>query len=373
MNRTIFLYGTLCDAQLFQIVGGTPLEARNARLGGHRTVWAKNESFPLIVEQAEHVADGLLVEIGDAVKARLDFYELGFHYNLRQVETTAGNETIPALVYFPDTGIWQHGDPWSLPDWQATYGAMTREAATEYMRLQGRLSPESAAAAFPQIRMRASSRLRAKASPSPHEMTPAMSASDVSVIETRQPYTAYFAVREDDVTFPTFGGGPSAPVTRASFMGGDAVTVLPYDPKHDTVLVVRQFRHGAYARGDMNPWTLEPAAGRIDPGESPEQTAHRELLEETGLQAESLHHIADYYPSPGAYSEFLVSYVAVTDLSKRDGATAGLEDEVEDIMSHVIAFDDLMKMIETGAANTGPLVLSALWLARHRETLRPSD
>ena len=66
-------------------------------------------------------------------------------------------------------------------------------------------------------------------------------------------------------------------------------------------------------------------------------------------------------------------YVAIADLSLQDGATAGLDDEHEDIMSHVVAFDTLLEMIETGAANTGPLVLSALWLARHRDTLRNAD
>lgn len=373
MNQALFLYGTLCDPQLFQIVGGAALSGRSAVLEGHRSVWAKGESFPLIVEDAGATAEGLLVEVDDETKMRLDFYELGFHYNLRPVTARVAHDQIPALVYFPDAGIWETGNAWSLPDWQRIFGAVTREAAGEYMRLHGRLSPETAAAEFPQIRMRAASRVRAMELSSPSALAPAMSASDVRIEASRQPYTRFFALREDDLSFPRFDGKHSRMITRASFLSGDAVTVLPYDPRRDAVLVVRQFRHGPFARGDTNPWTLEPAAGRIDPGESPEEAAKRELFEETGLRADVLHHVGDYYPSPGACSEFLVSFVAIADLSERDGATAGLEEEEEDIMSHVIAFEDLMTLVETGAANTGPLILSAFWLARHRELLRPSD
>ncbi|MCG6885230.1 MAG: NUDIX hydrolase [Silicimonas sp.] len=184
---------------------------------------------------------------------------------------------------------------------------------------------------------------------------------------TRQPYTDYFAVREDWLTFPKFGGGESPVVKRATFLGGDAVTVLPYDPRQGTVLFVRQFRHGAFARGDRNPWTLEPAAGRIDPGESPEAAARRELQEEVGLTVGDLHLAARYYPTPGAVSEYLFSYVASADLAGKDGTIGGVDGEAEDIMSHVIPLDEALGMIETGAINTGPLILSLNWLALNRE------
>lgn len=373
MTESLFLYGTLRDPELFEVAAGVGLRARPARLADHRAVWARGENFPLIIEDAGRTADGLLVEVGEAEKARLDFYELGFRYTIRPVEVTVQDGHLKALVYFPDPGIWDEGEAWSLAEWQAGFGREAREAAREYMRLYGRLDAAAAARAFPQIRMRAASRMRALETPSPAPLAPAMDIGAVRVIETRQPYIDYFAVREDDLSFPTFSGEQSETVTRTSFLGGDAVTVLPYDPLRDEVLVVRQFRHGAFVRGDVNPWSMEPAAGRMDPGETPDETARRELLEETGLVAERLHKVAEYYPSPGAYSEFLTSYIAVTDLSGRDGATAGQSEEAEDIMSHVIGFEAMMEMIDTGAANTGPLVLSLLWLARNRATLRPSD
>ena len=373
MSHRLFLYGTLCDPELFRIVAGEPFDPRPALLSDHASVWAADESFPLIIREPGATAQGMVVEVGETAKARLDFYELGFHYTLEPVTVECDGTPLISNVYFPANGKWTHGGPWSLEDWQRDFGAHAREAAIEYMRLFATHSPEEAAAAFPQIRMRAASRLRARARPTPHAAGPEMPASSVKLAVSRQPYTKYFAVREDDLQFPTFSGGMSEMVNRASFLGGDAVTVLPYDPKLDCVLLIRQFRHGVYARGDGNPWTIEPAAGRIDPGETPEETALRELREETGVEARELFRVAEYYPSPSAYSEYIFSFVALADLSGRDGRTAGLESEHEDIMSHVIPFATLMEYLDTGAANTAPLVMSALWLAARRETLRRAD
>ena len=173
-------------------------------------------------------------------------------------------------------------------------------------------------------------------------------------------------MREDDLTFPTFAGARSPLVRRAAFMGGDAVTVLPYDPITDSVQMVRQFRYGAFVRADPDPWTLEPVAGRIDAGETPEQAARREVHEETGLTVNQLHKVSAYYPSPAAYSEFLFTFVATADLSGVDGRVAGLDGEAEDIMSHVVPLDKALWMIESGAVDTGPLVISLLWLQANK-------
>jgi ADP-ribose diphosphatase len=366
----IFLYGTLCDPALLQTVAGTPLAPLPSRLDSHTVVWASGEAFPLILECPGTSADGFLIAVTDDQKTRLDFYELGFGYTLHPRVVATRDGSVEALVYFPAPDIWEPGPRWSLADWQREHGTLTREAALEFMRLIDTMSPNDAAAAFPQIRMRADSRLRARARPSPGALLPQPDATSVRVERSRQPYTDYFALREDVLAFPRFDGTLSEPVKRASFLGGDAVTVLPYDPTTDSVLVVRQFRHGAFSRGDPNPWTLEPVAGRSDPGETPEVTARRETAEETGVSLGELHLVAGYYPSPGAYSEYLTSYIGIADLSERDGTIGGLAAEAEDIMAHVLTFDDLMALLSSGAANTGPLLLSAYWLAAHRDRLR---
>ncbi len=369
LTNSLFLYGTLCDPALYGIVAGTEHVGRKATLQDASVHWVKGENFPILINESGSKAEGTLVEVDQTIRQRLDFYETGFGYDVetRTVETLDGD--VQASVYIPKND-WQTGAAWSLEDWQKDYGRLSRVAAEDYMRLIGTHAPAEAARAFPQIRMRAASRLRALAGPSPTTLMPKTDNAAVRSEDMQRPYTDYFAVQEDHLSFPLFDGGESPVVKRASFLGGDAVTILPYDPRLDKVLMVRQFRHGPYARGDTNPWTLEPAAGRIDPGEDPEETARRELVEETGLIADRLHLVGRYYPSPGAYSEYLYSYVATADLSDRDGGIGGLAEEAEDIMAHVISLNEAVAMIETGEANTGPLILSLSWLARNCDKLR---
>jgi nudix-type nucleoside diphosphatase (YffH/AdpP family) len=180
----------------------------------------------------------------------------------------------------------------------------------------------------------------------------------------------YFQVEEHEVRFAQFTGGMSQEVKRACFVMGDAVTVLPYDPARDRVLVVEQFRYGPYVRGDLRPWSLEPIAGRIDPGEAPEAAVRREAREEAGLEIGALHHVAAYYPSPGAITEYLHSYVGLTDLPDEVAGVGGLEEEAEDIRAQVLSFKALMALLASGEAQNGPLILTALWLQANRAGLR---
>ncbi len=365
MTGPVFLYGTLCDPDLYQIVAGTPFEGRAATLNDMTVYRSLDGSFPVLRREAGASLAGQIVAADGEARARLDFYELGFGYQLESCEVETDQGRTSASVYVPKIE-WPSDGPWSFEDWQRQHAALARLAAGEYMGLMDTHKREAAARAFSHIRMRAASRLRAEATPSPEPLSPAMSGRQVIPRKTERPYTDYFAVQEDWLSFPTFDGGNSEEVKRASFLGGDAVTVLPYDPSCESVLMIRQFRHGPYARGDRNPWTLEPAAGRIDPGEAPEDTARRELLEETGVAARVLHLVGRYYPSPAAFSEYLYSYIAIADLSGADGGIGGLESEAEDIMRHVVPLDDAMGLIETGAVNTGPLLTSLAWLALNK-------
>ena len=77
------------------------------------------------------------------------------------------------------------------------------------------------------------------------------------------------------------------------------------------VILIRQYR---YAAGET---LLEVPAGTIDPGETPEETAGRELLEETGYHAGRLEKLAEFFPSPGILAERMHLFLA-TELEKRE-------------------------------------------------------
>jgi len=192
----------------------------------------------------------------------------------------------------------------------------------------------------------------------------------VRIVDVRTPYKNYFSVEEHDIVVPRFDGGNSRVMTRAVFVSGDAVSVLPYDPVRDRVMLIEQFRMGPHVRGDAKPWKYEAVAGRIDAGETPEKTARREMSEETGLSLQKLLPISDYYPAPGAVAEYMYSYVGLAELPDDAVGVSGLDSEDEDIKSHLFDFDEALGFVASGRADTGPLLVSLLWLALHRDSIR---
>ncbi len=83
---------------------------------------------------------------------------------------------------------------------------------------------------------------------------------------------------------------------------------------HGDIVLVRQYRH---ATGEE---LLEIPAGKLDPGEEPEATARRELVEEVGLRANALEHLATYYTTPGFTDERFHLYLT-TDVTPTPGST----------------------------------------------------
>jgi nudix-type nucleoside diphosphatase (YffH/AdpP family) len=370
VNETFFFYGTLRDPELLAIVlGRSPGALTEARLPGYRAVWAEGEAFPLIVEDPSSTAPGVLCEVSDEERRRLNFYEGGFDYAPTPTQVVRDGANVDALVFFPAPGLWTPGSAFSLTDWQARWGAMSRHAAREAMSAYPQTPAATIAARFPQIRARAQARVNAENVPATNpEGTPPL--AGLQIADRRAPYDGFFRVEELDLRFPRFAAGLSPLVTRAVFVMADAVTVLPYDPIRDRVLLIQQFRVGPFARGDRAPWMLEPIAGRIDAGETPEATARREAAEEAGLTLGTLHKIPESYPSPGAVSEYLYSFVAEADLPDGIAGISGLASEAEDIRGSLHAFDAVLEMADSGQLRATPLLMSVYWLARHRDRLR---
>src|ERR1700761_7851636 len=84
---------------------------------------------------------------------------------------------------------------------------------------------------------------------------------------------------------------------REVYFRPDAVAVLLVDDKQKKILLTRQFRLPAFLNGSDSGYLTEACAGLIDENESEEQTAHREVEEETGYQITNLEKIAGAYTS----------------------------------------------------------------------------
>lgn len=375
MAPPLFVFGTLRHDALRRAVAGSALPGTPAVLPGHAVARALGpdgapQPFPILTPRPGAGAEGLLLAPDAEQQARLDLYERLFRYRPEPVEVLSDGQTVSALVYRAEEESWAAGPDWEIDAWARDWAALRTGAAEEVMALWPRFSLEALQARYPMIEIAVDSRLRAQAAPAPAALRRAMRSDDVASAARRRPYAWYFGVQEDDLRYRRFEGGQSRLITRAGFVMGDAVTVLPYDPLRDRVLLVEQFRYGSWLRGDTNAWSLEPVAGRIDPGETPEAAARRETEEEARLSLGALHLVARYYPSPGAVSEFVFSYLAIADLPDEAEGIAGLDVEDEDIRAHVIGYGELQSLVASGEANNGPLLLTAFWLAGQRERLR---
>ena len=367
----LFFYGTLCDPDILRIVlGESPAPQRlvPARLPGYRSFWAKGWDFPFI-EPGDGAAEGVvLLDVTDVERARMDYYEGGFQYTLRDVsvETDAGRQ--PAMVYFADDDFPERGAPWQLEDWQDSWGPISREAAREIMRYMGERDPVWVTERDKVIMARAQARVDG-AKPRPLKHSTPLSASEVEVEEHTQPYADFFTLERFRLRHPRHDGGLSDVMDRAVFIGFDAALCLPYDPVRDRVLLVEQFRVGAFARHDPTPWLLEPVAGLIDPGETPEDTCRREAVEETGVELKSLHLAGRGYASPGANTSYFHSFVGIADLPELGEGRGGLHDEGEDIRTIVLPFQEVEAAIASGEANVIPLQHLVYWLAANKDRL----
>jgi ADP-ribose pyrophosphatase len=83
--------------------------------------------------------------------------------------------------------------------------------------------------------------------------------------------------------------------------GASAILALADDGR---VLIERQFRYA------MQQVYVEIPAGKIDPGETPLQTARRELLEETGYTAKQWALLTRIHPAIGFTNEIIDIFVA---------------------------------------------------------------
>lgn len=378
--KSLFFFGTLAHLPLLEVVLGRVLDVgqyEDGILPDFAAYWVKGQAYPMLAAQKGAKAKGLFVpDLTSSDMARLDFYEGGFGYTLKQRSVTTKSGAQTADVYFQDQKP-SRGLPWNLADWALSWGDITVHAAIEAMGYYGQITAEQLAGRFDVIRRRAASYVRGQTKLGRHAVH---GRPDVTVINQRTPYSNFYTMQEYDLRHRQFNGKMGAQIERAVFIGFDVAIVLPYDPVRDCVLLVEQFRIGAFARGADQPWLLEPIAGHVDAGETPEQAAMRETVEESGVHLTELIPICQAYPSPGDSTEYYHIYLGLCDLGGAGGKTAGLMSENEDIHSHVQPFDAFIDYIDRGAANgrvaSGgganvlPLITAAYWLARNRDRLR---
>jgi ADP-ribose pyrophosphatase len=155
-----------------------------------------------------------------------------------------------------------------------------------------------------------------------------------------------FNVRKDLVELP---GGKTTYLDIVEHYG--AVTLIPVD-EEGYIWFVRQYRHPAGIE------MIELPAGVMEPGESPEECAHREVREETGMAADEIHQVGEFYLAPGYSTEFMHVFLA-TGLHP-----APLPGDIDEILSvERISKKEVYAMAEAGHFHDSK-TLAALCLAR---------
>jgi len=182
------------------------------------------------------------------------------------------------------------------------------------------------------------------------------------------PYQGFFRLERYTLRHTLFQGGWSQPIQRELFRRGNCVAVLLYDPDRDAVVLIEQFRVGAVLNPDRA-WLIEIVAGAIEEGETAEEVAYRESVEEAGCEIQSLMEIQQFYTTPGGCSERITLFCGKVD-SRGIGGVHGLDDEDEDILVTVLGVDEAFALLEAGKIESGIPIIALQWLYIHRQRLR---
>jgi len=151
-------------------------------------------------------------------------------------------------------------------------------------------------------------------------------------------------VLEDAVRLPD-GGTATREYIRHP---GAAMVVALLDD--ETLLLERQYRY------PLGRHFIELPAGKIDAGESPLQTAQRELREECGYEAGAWRHLATLHPCIGYADERIELFLA------RDLVHVGhARDEGEFLEVIPVKVRDALAWIREGAITEAKAVTGLLW------------
>lgn len=155
----------------------------------------------------------------------------------------------------------------------------------------------------------------------------------------------WYKVRADTVSLP------SGQVIENYFLSirDDYVIVLPLTAKNKAVLV-KQYKHGA---GKVL-WELP--GGLIKRGESPSKTAERELLEETGYEAQRIKYLGTFHDNPTKNTNKMYAFLAINVKKTKKQ----LLDDSEEIKTKEVKQKELLNMIAKGKFQSLTSVLTAL-------------
>ena len=174
-----------------------------------------------------------------------------------------------------------------------------------------------------------------------------MAATDLPVILRSE---EVFRGRVFSVTVDTTQEGDKTYEREIVHHPGSAVIVPVFED--GTIALVRQYRHPVVR------YLLEAPAGKLDPGEAPQEAAARELEEELGLVAGRWEELSEFFVSPGFCGEKMWVYLA-TELTETQQRLE--DDEVIEVVR--VPFSQALGMITTGEIEDAKTIIGVMLAA----------
>lgn len=155
----------------------------------------------------------------------------------------------------------------------------------------------------------------------------------------------------DNVRFPN---GSIGELEMIRHPGAAAIVPFFSDPAGDNpqILLLKQYRYAA------EEFVYEIPAGRLDPGEAPIDCARRELMEETGCEAERVEPLYSFFTTPGFTDERIHAFMAV---GLKRGESQLETDEF--ITVETMTLSQALGLIEKGEIKDAKTALAILYAA----------
>jgi ADP-ribose pyrophosphatase len=174
-------------------------------------------------------------------------------------------------------------------------------------------------------------------------------------VASRRVYTG--RVIDLDVDTVRFPDGSTGELEMIRHPGASAVVPFLSEPTGEDpqILLIRQYRYAASS------YLYEVPAGRLEPGETPEQCARRELEEETGCRAERVEALTSVFTTPGFTDERIHLFAAY-------GLTAGqLQRDADEFLEvKTMSLTEALAMIARGEIVDGKTIVALLFVAGFR-------
>ena len=175
---------------------------------------------------------------------------------------------------------------------------------------------------------------------------------DYRTLSSRYVYNGHnIRLRVDEVVLPS-----GKETVREVIEHNGAVAIVAVDIEQN-ILLVRQFRHAAGKE------LLEIPAGGIDPGETPAETARREMQEETGYVPNKLERMGGFYSAPGYASEYLHLFLATELMPARLMA-----EDTEEIKLVKMPLNDVVELIRNGEIQDAKSIAGLLYYLKFKAT-----